>query len=132
MIQSLFAASYFLNIARATPRCSDAAQPAAEINVNGQLAPTGLNSFEDPLDRILAEIALIVQLPPSLHGKAMRQSRWMPAFRMALPRARWRTFSDMCSAETWAQDALKGPQPRTPPARTPPVAAMPWGRRSSD
>jgi len=35
-----------------------------------QLAPTGLNPFDDPLDRILAEIALSIQLPPSLHDKA--------------------------------------------------------------
>ncbi len=38
--------------------------------MNIQLAPTGLNPFDDPLDRILAEIALSVQLPPSLHDKA--------------------------------------------------------------
>jgi Second Messenger Oligonucleotide or Dinucleotide Synthetase domain len=30
----------------------------------------GKNPFEDPLDRILAEIAFSVQLPPSLHAKA--------------------------------------------------------------
>jgi hypothetical protein len=41
-----------------------------EIDMNIQLAPTGLNPFDDPLDRILAEIALSVQLPPSLHDKA--------------------------------------------------------------
>lgn len=35
-----------------------------------QLAPTGLSPFDDPLDRILAEIALSIQLPPSLHDKA--------------------------------------------------------------
>ncbi|MBM0207229.1 hypothetical protein JNW90_32735 [Micromonospora sp. STR1s_5] len=38
--------------------------------MNIQLAPTGLNPFDDPLDRILAEIALSIQLPPSLHDKA--------------------------------------------------------------
>ncbi len=38
--------------------------------MNIQLPPTGLNPFDDPLDRILAEIALSVQLPPSLHDKA--------------------------------------------------------------
>ncbi|MBD3847297.1 MULTISPECIES: nucleotidyltransferase [Bosea] len=38
--------------------------------MNMQLAPTGLNPFDDPLDRILAEIALSIQLPPSLHDKA--------------------------------------------------------------
>ena len=38
--------------------------------MNIQLALTGLNPFDDPLDRILAEIALSVQLPPSLHDKA--------------------------------------------------------------
>jgi len=48
-------------------KCS---QPAVEIDVNIQLAPTGLNPFDDPIDRILAEIALSVQLPPSLHDKA--------------------------------------------------------------
>lgn len=44
--------------------------PAVEIDMNVQLASTGLNPFDDPLDRILAEIALSVQLPPSLHDKA--------------------------------------------------------------
>ena len=44
--------------------------PAVEIDVNIQPTPTGLNPFDDPLDRILAEIALSVQLPPSLHDKA--------------------------------------------------------------
>ena len=38
--------------------------------MNVQLAQTGLNPFDDPLDRILAEIALSIQLPPSLHEKA--------------------------------------------------------------
>ncbi|MGE0769644.1 MAG: nucleotidyltransferase, partial [Hyphomicrobiaceae bacterium] len=38
--------------------------------MNMQFAPTGLNPFDDPLDRILAEIALSIQLPPSLHDKA--------------------------------------------------------------
>ena len=32
-----------------------------------QQTASGVNPFEDPLDRILAEIALSVQLPPSLH-----------------------------------------------------------------
>jgi Second Messenger Oligonucleotide or Dinucleotide Synthetase domain len=41
-----------------------------ENDLNTQLAPTGLNPFGDPLDRILAEIALSIQLPPSLHDKA--------------------------------------------------------------
>jgi hypothetical protein len=38
-------------------------------------APTyrGKNPFEDPLDRILAEIAYSVQLPPSLHAKACQR-----------------------------------------------------------
>jgi hypothetical protein len=40
------------------------------IDMNVQLAPTGLSPFDDPLDRILAEIALSIQLPPSLHDKA--------------------------------------------------------------
>lgn len=31
----------------------------------------GINPFDDPLDRILAEIAFSVQLPPSLHKKAI-------------------------------------------------------------
>ncbi|TIS16127.1 MAG: nucleotidyltransferase, partial [Mesorhizobium sp.] len=35
-----------------------------------QFAFNGLNPFDDPLDRILAEIALSIQLPPSLHDKA--------------------------------------------------------------
>jgi Second Messenger Oligonucleotide or Dinucleotide Synthetase domain len=38
--------------------------------LNTQFALTGLNPFDDPLDRILAEIALSIQLPPSLHDKA--------------------------------------------------------------
>lgn len=33
----------------------------------------GRNPFDDPLDRILAEIAFSVQLPPSLHGKATQR-----------------------------------------------------------
>ncbi|MDG4875218.1 nucleotidyltransferase [Mesorhizobium sp. WSM4935] len=33
----------------------------------------GKNPFEDPLDRILAEIAFSVQLPPSLHAKACQR-----------------------------------------------------------
>lgn len=33
----------------------------------------GINPFEDPLDRILAEIAFSVQLPPSLHAKACQR-----------------------------------------------------------
>jgi hypothetical protein len=41
-----------------------------ENDLNTQLAPTGVNPFDDPLDRILAEIALSIQLPPSLHDKA--------------------------------------------------------------
>ena len=39
-----------------------------------QFTQTGFNPFDDPLDRILAEIALSIQLPPSLHDKA--QSRY--------------------------------------------------------
>ncbi len=35
-----------------------------------QHGPIGLNPFDDPLDRVLAEIALSVQLPSSLHEKA--------------------------------------------------------------
>lgn len=38
--------------------------------MNIQYRPQGLNPFDDPLDRILAEIALSIQLPPSLHEKA--------------------------------------------------------------
>jgi Second Messenger Oligonucleotide or Dinucleotide Synthetase domain len=41
-----------------------------EDDLNTQFALTGLNPFDDPLDRILAEIALSIQLPPSLHDKA--------------------------------------------------------------
>jgi len=33
----------------------------------------GRNPFEDPFDRILAEIAFSVQLPPSLHAKACQR-----------------------------------------------------------
>lgn len=42
--------------------------------MNIQRTPSGLNPFDDPIDRILAEVALSVQLPPSLHSKA--QSRY--------------------------------------------------------
>lgn len=35
----------------------------------------GRNPFEDALDRILAEIAFSVQLPPSLHAKACQRYR---------------------------------------------------------
>lgn len=35
-----------------------------------KLAFTGINPFDDPIDRILAEMALSIQLPPSLHDKA--------------------------------------------------------------
>jgi hypothetical protein len=38
--------------------------------MNAQYLPQGLNPFDDPLDRILGEIALSVQLPPSLHDQA--------------------------------------------------------------
>jgi hypothetical protein len=38
--------------------------------LNAPFSPQGRNPFDDPLDRILAEIALSTQLPPSLHGKA--------------------------------------------------------------
>jgi Second Messenger Oligonucleotide or Dinucleotide Synthetase domain len=38
--------------------------------VNIPFANTGINPFDDPIDRILAEIALSIQLPPSLHDKA--------------------------------------------------------------
>jgi hypothetical protein len=38
--------------------------------LNIEVSPLGLNPFDDPLDRILAEIALSIQLPPSLHDKA--------------------------------------------------------------
>lgn len=37
--------------------------------MNSQVSRYGLDPFDDPLDRILAEIALSVQLPPSLHDK---------------------------------------------------------------
>lgn len=33
----------------------------------------GLNPFDEPLDRILAEIAFSIQLPPSLHRKAVER-----------------------------------------------------------
>ncbi|ESQ92774.1 hypothetical protein ABAC460_02775 [Asticcacaulis sp. AC460] len=35
--------------------------------------PTGINPFEDPIDRIFAEIAFSIQLPPSLHAKAVKR-----------------------------------------------------------
>jgi hypothetical protein len=38
--------------------------------VNAPFSPQGRNPFDDPLDRILAEIALSAQLPPSLHRQA--------------------------------------------------------------
>ena len=33
--------------------------------------PLGIDPFEDPVDRLLAEIAFSIQLPPSLHQKAV-------------------------------------------------------------
>ena len=33
----------------------------------------GIDPFDDPLDRMLAEIAVIIQLPPSLHRKAVER-----------------------------------------------------------
>jgi hypothetical protein len=38
--------------------------------LNTQFAFSGVSPFDDPLDRILAQIALSIQLPPSLHDKA--------------------------------------------------------------
>jgi hypothetical protein len=38
--------------------------------LNTPIAFSGLSPFDDPLDRILAQIALSIQLPPSLHDKA--------------------------------------------------------------
>lgn len=38
--------------------------------MNAPFPPQGRNPFDNPLDRILAEIALSSQLPPSLHAKA--------------------------------------------------------------
>jgi hypothetical protein len=38
--------------------------------MNAPYRVTGRNPFDDPIDRILAEIALSAQLPPSLHRKA--------------------------------------------------------------
>lgn len=38
--------------------------------MNKPLAHSGVSPFDDPLDRILAQIALSIQLPPSLHDKA--------------------------------------------------------------
>ena len=38
--------------------------------MNAPYPVTGRNPFDDPIDRILAEIALSAQLPPSLHRKA--------------------------------------------------------------
>lgn len=40
------------------------------MTLNTKLLTDGLNPFDDPLDRILAEIALSIQLPPSLHEQA--------------------------------------------------------------
>lgn len=39
--------------------------------MNAPIANQGRNPFDDPIDRILAEIALSAQLPPSLHRKAV-------------------------------------------------------------
>jgi len=41
-----------------------------EDDLYTQTLPPGLNPFDNPLDRILAEIALSIQLPPSLHDQA--------------------------------------------------------------
>lgn len=38
--------------------------------MNAPFQPQGLNPFDNAIDRILAEIALSAQLPPSLHSKA--------------------------------------------------------------
>lgn len=38
--------------------------------MNTHVAHLGTSPFDDPVDRILAEIALSIQLPPSLHDKA--------------------------------------------------------------
>ena len=38
--------------------------------MNAPFSPQGRNPFDDPLDRVLAEIALSAQLPPSLHREA--------------------------------------------------------------
>lgn len=38
--------------------------------MNAPFQNPGLNPFDDPLDRILAEVAMSSQLPPSLHKKA--------------------------------------------------------------
>jgi hypothetical protein len=37
--------------------------------MNGKLVLDGIDPFEDPVDRLLAEIALELQLPPSLHDQ---------------------------------------------------------------
>lgn len=42
----------------------------SEVSVNAPFQLQGRNPFDDPLDRILAEIALSAQLPPSLHRQA--------------------------------------------------------------
>lgn len=44
---------------------------AGKVNMNTRVRHTGIDPFSDPLDRMLAEIALILQLPPSLHEKAI-------------------------------------------------------------
>jgi hypothetical protein len=38
--------------------------------LNTHIAHSGISPFDDPIDRILAEVALSIQLPPSLHDKA--------------------------------------------------------------
>lgn len=46
------------------------ASNAWSVSMNMSL-PTGINPFLDPIDRILAEIAFSIQLPPTLHAKAV-------------------------------------------------------------
>lgn len=45
--------------------------PDRRTRVKNRHTQTGIDPFEDPLDRILAEIAFAIQLPPSLHRKAV-------------------------------------------------------------
>lgn len=46
----------------------------------------GRNPFDDPIDRILAEVALSCQLPPSLHKKACERYKAVREFLEADPR----------------------------------------------
>lgn len=56
------------------------------MQLNAPFPSQGRNPFDDPIDRILAEIALSAQLPPSLHKKASGRYGAVRTFLEADPR----------------------------------------------